>query len=85
MQKFAKLFETETHGQINVMIQESQKVEGGTQIEFFFMPPNLGVCSLKMETEADEDKANEWLENLTEANAIAQIDKAYQTFSEAND
>lgn len=43
MSNFAKLFESETYGQIAVIKQTND--DGDPEIRFYFQPPGLGVCS----------------------------------------
>ena len=49
---FAKLFETEV-GQILVKLDEGDK---GAQINMYFQPENLGVCSVDFNWEDDNEK-----------------------------
>lgn len=45
---FAKLFETEEHGQILVKIASNDK---GPEVRFYYKPEGLGVCSIALEFE----------------------------------
>lgn len=51
---FAKLFETEEHGQILVKIDS---VDGCPEVRFYFKPENLGVCSVALEF---QDSDRDW-------------------------
>lgn len=43
MEKFAKIFETEKHGQILVMMDTDK--ESRPQIKFIYIPTGPGICS----------------------------------------
>lgn len=63
---FAKLYETEDHGQILVKMDSG---DDGPEIRFFFQPDNLGVCSVAIGYEDDDsgwDKAEEAFNNVVD-------------------
>lgn len=49
---FAKLFDTEEHGQILAKVDSG---EDGPEVRFYFKPENLGVCSLAISAKDNED------------------------------
>lgn len=74
MNKYAKLFETETQGQILVKIDEG---EGGhPEVRFYFSPENLGVCSIACSYHEEEgawDAAQRFFDSIDEQSALAAI------------
>jgi len=56
---FAKIFESEIHGQLLVKIDSG---DDGPEVRTFFQPKNLGVCSLAVgfkDTDSGWDSAEE--------------------------
>ncbi|KAB0668963.1 hypothetical protein F6V30_14085 [Oryzomonas sagensis] len=53
MQKFAKLFETQEHGQILVKLDSGD--DGAPELRYYFAPEGLGVCSMAINGK-DTDK-----------------------------
>lgn len=79
-ERFCKLFETDTHGQILVLRDEGEE---GPEVRFFFRPPGLGTCSAAVgfkATERGEDQADQLLEDITEAKAVDAISELYARF-----
>ena len=67
---FAKLFNTEQHGQILVKIDTDDEYK--TEVRFWFEPDNLGVCSMALKyANEDDDKAQTYFDNLNESEAVA--------------
>ena len=62
MERFAKLFEDDSCGQILVMLDSNY----GPEIKIFFKPKGLGVCSLKMSGYTDDDEGWEIAEKSFE-------------------
>ena len=63
---FAKLYETAGHGQILVKMDSGDE---GPEIRFFFQPENLGVCSVAIGYEDDDegwDKAEDAFSNIVD-------------------
>lgn len=67
-EKFCKLFETETHGQLLVKIDRNE--ESVPEVRFYASPVGLGVCSLAVSFTDDDG----W--DLAEA-AFAKADEAF--------
>jgi hypothetical protein len=71
---FAKLFETESTGQILIKLDSG---EGDTEAEvrFYVEPPNLGVCSFAAGFKGDDawDKAQALFDKMDEAAAIETV------------
>jgi len=71
MEKFCKLFESETHGQILVKLDRNE--EGNPEVRLFVSPEGLGVCSLAAWYSDDDegwDKAEEWFGRIDQTKAI---------------
>jgi len=56
---FAKLYETEEHGQILVML-DSNDENGRPQVKVYFEPDNLGVCSVGLNYNSDITEDEQW-------------------------
>ena len=77
---FAKLYETEL-GQILVKIDEGNN---GAEVRLFFEPKNLGVCSVALSWEGDDDetqwsKAEASFEAMTEEFSLALLKKTLES------
>lgn len=55
---FAKLFETEEHGQILVKMDTAEDASG-PEVREYFEPEGLGVCSVAFSW-SDEDEDTQW-------------------------
>jgi len=80
---FAKLFETETHGQILVVLQRGDR--GNPELQWSIKPQGFDVCTVSFtyqDTDVAWDTAQELIDNFTLEDAVkiademlAQIDK----------
>ena len=52
MSEFAKLYETESCGQILVKFDSGEE---GPEVRFFFEPQGLGVCSIALQYDDNDD------------------------------
>lgn len=71
MEKFCKLFETETHGQLLAMLGRNDQDK--PEVRVFAAPEGLGVCSLAASYSDDDegwDRAEEWFSRIDEDKAI---------------
>ncbi len=91
-EKFCKLFETETHGQILCVVAESQDDDSGKPaIIFQCQPAGLGICHTKMtypenvDTDEAWDKAKALLEELTEDDAKAAVQPIFDATAGVGD
>lgn len=72
---FAKLFESETHGQILVKVDSGDE---GPEIRYFFQPEGLGVCSMAVnfaDTESGWDSAERVFGNIESGDAESVVGK----------
>jgi len=65
MKDFAKLFTSQTYGQILVVIEENDK--GNPCIRFTTQPKNMGLCSVSMGGSDDSDEVWDKLEEVFDA------------------
>lgn len=88
---FAKLYDTEEHGQILVKLDQSESDDhSGPEIRYYFEPEGLGVCSIAINA-VDTDKGWEAAERIftetTEERATATVaaakEKYFKGFSAA--
>ena len=83
---FAKLYETEKHGQILVML-DSNEDSGRPQIKVYFEPEGAGVCSVGLNFKTDISESDQWvaadksLANFTEEFAAGLVEKAKLTMA----
>ena len=76
---FAKIFDTEEHGQI--LVKKDSDTAGDPEIRTFFIPEELGVCSVALgfpDTEAgwsSLDKAFESVDEKWAAKHVAGVKK----------
>lgn len=54
MEDFCKLFRSERHGQI-LVVEDRDQEEGVPSLTFSCTPPGLGVCSISLKWEDDDD------------------------------
>ena len=84
--KFAKLFEDETLGQILVKIDQDEGEDGfGPEIRFYVSPPNLGVCSIALKFDDDDEgwgNAEEVFEGITIEQAIGATKEIFEMSDE---
>jgi len=76
---FAKLYETQKHGQILVML-DSDTEESTPEVRFFVQPKGLGVCSFAMGFEDSQDgweNAETAFEKVDEAMALKVADSVF--------
>ncbi|MCY1341525.1 hypothetical protein D9M68_138720 [compost metagenome] len=80
MERFAKLYEFEGIGQVLVKLDSG---DSGPEVRFFFSPPGLGVCSLAVNFQGDED--GQWdaaemaFDMVDEAKAKDMVEEALKT------
>ncbi|AWX99539.1 hypothetical protein A8139_05670 [Marinomonas primoryensis] len=83
MADFAKLFNTEKHGQILVMLNS---VDNGAEVKFFFKPLGFGVCEISnnfIDTDKGWDSAHQYFDSIDEAKAVDSVLPALKNFSTA--
>lgn len=64
MKKFAKLFESEKHGQLVVIKQTDD--DGSPEIRLFVLPDGLGVCSVAVGFKDDSEQSCDACEEIFE-------------------
>lgn len=78
---FAKLYDTKECGQILVKIDTSDV--GAPEVRYFFEPENLGVCSIAITFNGDDDKqwdnAERTFEAVDEVKAIEVVKKTLES------
>lgn len=73
---FAKLFETEQHGQILVVLQRGET--GNPELQWSIKPEGFDVCTVNFtyqDTDAAWDTAQELLDSFTQEDAIKIADE----------
>tara|TARA_R110001606_G_scaffold272145_2_gene420668 strand:+ start:257 stop:529 length:273 start_codon:yes stop_codon:yes gene_type:complete len=81
MADFAKIFNTEKHGQVLVMFDSG---DNGAEVKFFFKPFGFGVCQISnnfIDTKEGWDSAQRFFESIDEAKAVDQVLPALTHFS----
>lgn len=80
MKKFAKLFESEKHGQLVVIKQTDD--DGVPEIRLFLLPENLGVCSIAISFVDDSEKSCDECHRIFEEFDIEKAESMAQSFAD---
>lgn len=82
---FVKLFCTEQHGQILVMLKEND--DGNPGLFFYCQPDPLGLCHISVcmddSTDASWERARTAFERVAEEDAIKGVAPIYQMIADA--
>lgn len=78
MSKFAKIFESETYGQICVIVQGNSK--NLPEVRAFVLPEGFGVCSIALSYYSEDDwgKADAFFEGLDLKGAEAMVKPVFE-------
>jgi hypothetical protein len=78
---FAKTFETAKHGQILLVIQSNDET-GNPQIQWSVEPPELGVCTMRIDLENSQQGWNAADKYLADATTEHAYEVAEEMFDE---